>query len=217
MAVLAAVQAALLYAAVRSSPAVLAPAHLSLGLQSPVTSTARDTLAGGRVQLATLCPQPALLADTHTGDAVAVAGALGVSTVRLLTELSLVSLHTHALPVLAVSVSAAVRDLALLVSDVALLPLPAGLADTLSSTVLSLAAAEERTNGEKTGLALISRLAVTLPRHTLPPPVTILTALGAHLLPATSEQLHAVRGPVIIIQRHEPVAFLQVQLLLPLH
>ena len=214
---MAALQLALLDAAVSSGPAMVTYAGLTGLVESSVSSTARDTLTGTGVQLATVSPQPAFLTDTGSGNAVTVARTVRVRTVRVLAELSLVTLHTDTLPVLTVSVSTAVRHLALLVTDVALLPLPAGLADTLSSTVLALAAAEERTDGEKTGLALISRLAVTLPRHTLPPPVTILTALGAHLLPATSEQLHAVRGPVIIIQRHEPVAFLQVQLLLPLH
>ena len=217
MAVLAAVQAALLYAAVRSSPAVLAPAHLSLGLQSPVTSTARDTLAGGRVQLAALCPQPALLADTHTGDAVAVAGALGVGTVRLLTELSLVSLHTHALPVLAVSVSAAVRDLTLLVSDVALLPLPAGLADTLPAPVLPLAAAEKRTDALTAGLPVIARVTPALALHTVALPATPVRAASGQLLPAAGQQLHGVGSTVVIVQGHEPVTLLQIHVLHSLH
>ena len=74
------------------------------------------------------------------------------------------------------AVPGAVRHLALLVTDVALLPLPAWLADTLSSTVLSLAATQEGTDGEQTGLPVISRLAETLTAHTVTSSVTILPA-----------------------------------------
>ena len=112
--------------------------------------------------------------------------------------------------------AAAVRDLALLVSDVALLPLPARLADTLPATVLPLAATEERTDREETGLPVIPWLTATLATNTVSPPVTVLQAPGAQLGSGAGEELHAVRGPVIIVERHEPVAFTQVQLLHPL-
>ena len=167
-------------------------------------------------KITTVSPQPAFLTDTGSGNAVTVARTVRVRTVRVLAELSLVTLHTDTLPVLTVSVSTAVRHLAFLVTDVALLPLPAGLADTLPATVLPLAAAEERTDGEEAGLPVIARLAVALPGHTVPPPVTILPAPGAQLRPALGEELDAVRSPVIIIERHEPVTFLQVQRLHPL-
>ena len=215
--VVAALQLALLDAAVSSGPAVVTSAGLARVVESPVRSTARDTLPGRGVQLATVHPQPAFLTDTGPGNTVTVARAVRVRTVRVPAELSLVTLHADTLPVLTVAVSAAVRDLALLVPDVALLPLPAGLADTLPAAVLPLAAAEERTDGEEAGLPVIAGLTVALARHTVPPPVTILPAPGAQLSPAAGEELHLVRGPVIVIQRHEPVTFLQVQLLHPLH
>ena len=211
--VVAALQVTLLYTAVRSSPALVAGAGLTLVVESPVTSTPRDTLAGGGVQLATVNTQPALLTDTEPVNTVAVVGTVRVLTVRLLAELSLVSLHTDTGPVTTVAVSAAVRHLALLVPDLALLPLPARLTETLPATVLALAAAQERTDGQQAGLSVIAGLTVTLAAHTVAPPVTIARAPGALLGSALGEELHVVGGPVIVIERHEPVTFLQVELL----
>ena len=207
--VLATLQAALLYAAVSSSPAVVTPADLGERLHRPVTSTSRDTLPGGWVRLAAVRPQPTLLADTGSGDTEPLARTVGVRAVRLLAELSLVALHTHALPVLAVAVSRAVRDLALLVPHVTLLPLPAGPADTLPAPVLALAAAEQRTDALTAGLSVVSRVTPALAQHTVSPPVTPGTAASGQLLPAAGHQLHRVGGPVIVVERHEPVTLLQ--------
>lgn len=139
-----AVQTTLLDAAVCSGPPLVTDTPSTARLQPPVAATARHTLAGGGVHLATVSPQPTLPADTDTGDAVSMTGAVWVSTVRLVAPLPLVALHADTLPILAVTMARAVRHLALLVPHIALLPLPARLADTLSTDVVSLARAEYR-------------------------------------------------------------------------
>ena len=71
--VVAALQAALLYTAVSSSPALVTATGLTGLVESSVVSTARDTLAGLGVHLATVNTQPAFLADTGPANTVAVA------------------------------------------------------------------------------------------------------------------------------------------------
>ena len=80
--VLAALQAALLDAAVSSGPAMVTYAGLTGLVESAVTSTARDTLPGLGVHLATVNTQPAFLADTGPANTVAVARTARVNTVN---------------------------------------------------------------------------------------------------------------------------------------
>ena len=131
----------------------------------------------------------------------------------MVAELPLEALDAPAAAVDAAAVPVAVGDLALGVAQLALLPLPARLTETLPATVLALAAAQERTDGQQAGLSVIAGLTVTLAAHTVAPPVTVARAPGALLGSALGEELHVVGGPVIVIERHEPVTFLQVELL----
>ena len=209
VAVLAAVQPTLLDAAVSPRPSVVTPAGLSGGVQPAVPATPRDALPGCRIQVAAVCPQPTLLTEADTRDAVAVAGAVRVRAVRLLAELPLVALHADTLPVLAVSVSAAVRHLALLVADIALFPLPAWLAYTLPAAVFSLPAAEQRTDALTAGLPVIPCVTAALTLQTISSPTAAIRAPRGQLLSTLSQQLHGMGGPVIIVKRHEPVASFQ--------
>ena len=78
MTVVPTLQLTLLYTAVSSCPALLTPAGLAGLVESPVRSTAWDTLPGHGVHLATVNTQPAFLADTGPANTVTVARAGGV-------------------------------------------------------------------------------------------------------------------------------------------
>lgn len=86
----------------------------------------------------------------------------GVWAVRLVTKQSLVSLHADALAVLTVAVSRTVRDLALLIANVALLPFPSRLTETLAVDVITLARTEQRTNTLTAVLAIKSWMTLAL-------------------------------------------------------
>ena len=155
-----------------------------------------------------------------------MSAAVRVRTVRISAELALVALHADTLAVLAVTVSAAVWHLALLVPDthvlpsdpaadagdspdVALLALPARPADTLPGAVLALAAAQHGAHTQLAALTVVARVTDAGPRHTLPVPVTPGPAALGQVPAPGHQELHLVSLAIIIVQRHEPVTRLQ--------
>ena len=151
--------------------------------------------------------------------------AVRVRTVGIPAELALVALHADTLAVLAVTVSAAVWHLALLIPDthelsgdpadagdspdVALLALPARPADALPGTVLALAAAQQGAHTQLAAVSVIARVTDAGPRHTLPVSVTPGPAALGQVPAPGHQELHLVSLAIVIVQRHEPVTRLQ--------
>ena len=141
----------------------------------------------------------------------------GVGTVWVLTELSLVSLHTDTLAILTVSMSATVRNLTFLIADVTLLPLPSWPTDTLSVAVLSLSRTEKRTNTLGAELSIVPRVTLTLSHDTVSMSVTsVLTSLR-HLRTPPHLQLDVMTRSVIVVHGDEPVTGVQEEILHSCH
>ena len=134
-----------------------------------------------------------------------------------LAELSVVSSGALALPGDAGPVVVAVRDLALVVPDAALGPLPARVAAAASLLVLSIVAAQHRTGALGAVWTRVARAALAGPEDTLPvsgaPPGTPSVQLSAEV----SGELQALSSSGVIVEREEPVAGVEVVVDLPPH
>ena len=118
LAMLPALQATLPHTAVSSTPAWVTQTPAWPRVEAAVTSTPGLAWPRCGVSLSTVSAKPAFSADTGALDTVAVSAAVWVWTVRVSAELSLVALHADTLAILTVTVSTAVRHLALLVPEV---------------------------------------------------------------------------------------------------
>ena len=134
-----------------------------------------------------------------------------------LAELSVVSSGALALPGDAGPVVVAVRDLALVVPDAALGPLPARVAAAASLLVLSIVAAQHRTGALGAVWTRVARAALAGPEDTLPvsgaPPGTPSVQLSAEV----SGELQGLSSSGVIVEREEPVAGVEVVVDLPPH
>lgn len=151
---------------VLACPARVTGANIASRLNRAVCRAAWEALTGCRVHLSAVRPHPALGANARSRDAKAMTGAQRVGTVSLLAKFPLVSFHADTLPVLTMTMSGTIWDLALLISDVALLALPAGFADALPVDVVALAGAEKRANTLAAVIPVKSRMALTLAKDT---------------------------------------------------
>lgn len=125
------------FRAIVTGPHGLAEAGLGLEVECTVAAAVRQALQRFLVHLTAVGTFPALFADARALGAETVAGASRMRTVDLLAVLALVAAHTVALAVGAVPVPVAIGHLALVVSQGALLALPAGITLALAVYVLA--------------------------------------------------------------------------------
>ena len=98
----------------------------------------------------------------------------------------------------------AVRDLALLLTDLALLPLPVLLTVTPAPAVVAVSAAEDRAEADLAGLSGPLGLALTGPGHTLPVTPAVGTFGSRHLQARHQPQLHL--GLRVVVDPEVPAA-----------
>lgn len=134
-----------------------------------------------------------------------------------LAELSVVSSGALALPGDAGPVVVAVRDLALVVPDAALGPLPAWVAAAASLLVLSVVAAQHRAGALGAVWAGVARAALTGPEDTLPVSRTSPGTSSVQLSAEVSGELQALSSSSVIVEREEPVTGVEVVVDLPPH
>lgn len=104
-AVLATVEAAQSDATVLAGPARFTGTGVCRRVQNAVGRAAGEALLCCWVNLRALCSHPSLGADALAGDTESMARAQGVRAVSLVTKLSLISLHAHALAILTVAMA----------------------------------------------------------------------------------------------------------------
>lgn len=110
---------------------------MGLEIEVSVTAAVRQALQCLLVHLTAVGSLPPLFTDARALGAETVTRASRMRTVNLLAILPLVAAYTVAFAVGAVTVAVAVGHLALVVSQRALLALPAGIALTLAVYVLA--------------------------------------------------------------------------------
>lgn len=144
----AAVKVALLLGTIWSCPLVVTDATLEVQVKLAVSRAIWQAAEGIAVWLAAVVALPALPAQAHATDANSVTGTVRVQAVDFFTMQTLVTGKAPANSVQAVPVAGAVRDFALVFSELALLPLPAWLAGALAAGVLASPTAQHWTHAK---------------------------------------------------------------------
>lgn len=127
----------LTFRAIITGPHGLAEASLRFEIEVPVAAAVRQALQCLFVHLTAVGTLPTFFTDARALGAETVARASRMRTVNFLAVFSLVAAYTVALAVRAVPVAVAIGHLALVVSQGALLALPAGIALALAVYVLA--------------------------------------------------------------------------------
>jgi hypothetical protein len=145
MTVRSAIQIAYLARAVVSRPQRFAVTRLRFDVEFTVTGAVGQALQRVLIRLTTVRSFPAFLAHARAVQTDAVAVTRRMRTVDFLAEFPFVTAHAHTLTVRTLTVSVAIGYLAFVVSQTAILALPAGIALALAVHVVAALVTQHRT------------------------------------------------------------------------
>lgn len=131
-------------------------------------------------------------------------------TVHFFAVFSLVSSHARALSTDAVPVAIAVRNLALVMPQRALLALPAGIALALAVDVFAALRTEHRTYTFAAVIASVAGIALAVPQQALTIAGATVRAVLGHVFRNEGIERYLLGVAVVVVDRQEPVAGLHV-------